>query len=59
MKVILMQVDGIKIVEDIIKTVRKMNAPSFYYKQRLDQALLGMQKKLPSLFDNFDHSSSQ
>lgn len=32
MKIIFMQIDGIKIVEDIIKIIRKMNAPSFLYK---------------------------
>lgn len=59
MKLIFMQIDGIKIVEDIIKIIRKISPPSFIYKQRLDQVITYVNKKLPSTLTDFDQSFSR
>lgn len=39
MKIVLMQSDGIKVVEEMLKIVRKMNAISFVYKDHVDYLL--------------------
>lgn len=52
MKLVLMQIDGIKIVEEIIKIIRKMNSASFGYKQQMDLTCARINKMIHSVYDD-------